>query len=88
MATDGVFAPAQALDGKVEFFEAVELTDEAIQAVQTKVRQRVLCYLERYGVLDPMTVEEMLGWEDAGGFSVDASVRITGRANLPGHDST
>jgi len=71
---DGVFA----LDasGAVRFHEATELTQARIDAVQAKVRRRVLKAFVRRGWLEPDEAEDMLGWEHNGGFSIDASVRI------------
>ena len=74
--TDGVFASAS--DGQAQFFEATELTPDVIHSVQSRLRRRVLRYLERHGCLEPDTVEDMLSWEHEGGFSLDASVRIEG----------
>ena len=76
MVTDGVFASAS--DGQAQFFEATELTPDVIHSVQSRLRRRVLRYLERHGCLEPDTVEDMLSWEHEGGFSLDASVRIEG----------
>jgi len=47
------------------------------------VRRRVLRWFARSGLLDAADARDMLGW-DNGGFSLDASVRITGedRAGL------
>jgi hypothetical protein len=44
------------------------------------VRQRVLRGFRRHGLLEDPVVHEMLAWDHAGGFSLDASVRI------PAHD--
>lgn len=49
-------------------------------ALRETVRRRVLRYFRRHGLLEEHTAEEMLAWEHAGGFSLDASVRI------PAHD--
>jgi len=71
---DGVFD----LDasGAVRFYEAAELTQAHIDAVQAKVRRRVLRAFVRRGWLEPDEAEEMLQWHHGGGFSLDASVRI------------
>ena len=71
---DGVFALDAA--GTVRFYEAIELTQERIDAVQGKVRRRVLKAFVRRGWLEPDEAQEMLQWDHAGGFSIDASVRI------------
>jgi hypothetical protein len=39
----------------------------------------VLRLYRRRGLLDEPTVSNMLTWQAAGGFSIDASVRISGR---------
>jgi hypothetical protein len=42
------------------------------------VRRRVLRLFRRRDLLDEATALNMLTWQAAGGFSVDASVRISG----------
>ncbi len=81
--TDGVFAPSS--DGQAQFFEAIELTPDVIQSVQSRLRRRVLRYLERHGCLEPDTVEDMLSCpqtEKPCGFSEDDFVGST-RAGSP-----
>ncbi len=72
---DGVFEPEQGGDEAVRFREAV-LTDADTQRVQVLVRQRVLRWFVRHGYLDKDDAKEMGQWNNGGGFSVDASVRI------------
>ena len=71
---DGVFAPDAS--GTVRFYEATDLSQARIAAVQAKVRRRVLKAFVRRGWREPDEAEEMLGWEHNGGFPIDASVRI------------
>jgi hypothetical protein len=73
-ATDGVFAPDH--DGRARFFQASDLTPDTIRSLQEKLRSRILRYLERHDCLDPVDLDDMLSWEHAGGFSLDASVHI------------
>ncbi|MCP3877307.1 MAG: hypothetical protein GY701_02770 [Sulfitobacter sp.] len=72
---DGVFEPQQGNEEAVQFREAV-LTDADIQAVQVRVRQRVLRWFARQSYLDSEDAKDMAEWRNGGGFSVDASVRI------------
>jgi hypothetical protein len=77
LVTEGVFAAdVDGAAGAAEFFEAMELTEGDIVAVEQKVRRRVLRYLGRHGYLDSDTVKDMLGWDHAGGFSLDAARRL------------
>jgi len=71
---DGVFAPAPA--GGVVFHEATGLDEQAIAAVQAKVRRQLLGSFVRRGLLDGDAAHAMQAWQHGGGFSVDASVRI------------
>jgi hypothetical protein len=52
------------------------LTDADVQWVQALVRQRVLRWFVRHGYLEKDDAKEMEQWNNGGGFSVDASVRI------------
>ncbi len=72
---DGVFEPGQGDEEAVRFREAA-LTDADVQWVQARVRQRVLRWFVRQGYLDKDDAQEMGKWNNGGGFSVDASVRI------------
>ena len=71
---EGVFEA----DGKggARFHEAQGVSPETVAEVQAKVRRRVLRALAQRGLLEREDAEAMAGWEHAGGFSVDASVRI------------
>jgi len=71
---DGVFAPAPA--GGVVFHEATGPDEQAIAAVQAKVRRQLLGSFVRRGLLDGDAAHAMQAWQHGGGFSVDASVRI------------
>jgi hypothetical protein len=71
---DGVFS--QRDDGALCFHEATALDEADVVTVQAKVRRRVLRLFERRGLLSPETVAAMGQWAHAGGFSVDASVRV------------
>jgi len=72
--TDGVFAADG--EGGAAFFEASELDEARVAALQERVRQRVLRFLVRRGALDVAAAAEMQGWEHGGGFSLDASRRV------------
>jgi hypothetical protein len=72
---DGVFEPGQEDEEGVRFREAV-LTDADVQWVQARTRERVLRWFVRQGYLDKDDAREMAEWNNGGGFSVDASVRI------------
>jgi hypothetical protein len=69
---DGLF---ELEDGVVVFKEASP-TAEDIRSVQVKVRKRVLRLYRRHGVLTYDEAKNMLVWQNGGGFSLDASVRI------------
>jgi hypothetical protein len=72
---DGVFEVTSE-DG-LAFFEATPDTAE-IAEVQTKIRRRVLRMFVQRGLIESDEAKTMLAWEHAGGFSVEASVRIEG----------
>ena len=80
MVADGVFA--EGADGTVEFREATGLEPAALASLQEKVRRRVLRHLQRRGHLSADEASEMLAWEHAGGFSLDASVRVAASDRL------
>ena len=61
---------------RLRFHEATALTHELREGLQHTVRKRVLRHFRRHGLLEPHEVEDMLGWDHAGGFSLDGSVRI------------
>ena len=73
---DGVFSENE--NGEAKFFEATELGKEVVEKTGQQIRQRVLRYLKKQGVLEPHEAEDMLTWEHGGGFSLDASVKISG----------
>jgi len=71
---DGVFEPDSAQS--VRFIAAQALDADAVRAVQTQVRRRILRAFVRRGRIDAQTRKEMEAWDHGGGFSLDASVRI------------
>ena len=68
--------------GGVAFREAPAADRAVLGAIQDRVRRRVLAFLERRQCLSSDVVQEMLAWEHGGGFSVDASVRISASDRL------
>ncbi len=52
------------------------LTEAEIAAVQETVRRRVLKLFVRRALLEPEQAQAMRQWDNGGGFSVDASVRV------------
>jgi len=90
---DGVFQPAakigETVDAAdavagVDFHAATDLDTAAIASIQTQIRQRILRVFVRRGLIGKSDRDEMLSWEHGGGFSLDASVCISGtdRAGL------
>jgi hypothetical protein len=71
---DGVFEPDP--EQGVRFIAAEAIDADAMRAVQTQVRRRILRAFVRRGRIDTQTRKEMEAWEHGGGFSLDASVRI------------
>jgi hypothetical protein len=65
-------------DGSIRFHPASDLGSKDIQRLQQTLRCRTLRLFLRRGLLDEPTVENMLTWQAAGGFSLDASVRFSG----------
>jgi hypothetical protein len=65
-------------DGQVGFLQAPALTTDEVAAITEQVRQRVLRWFARSGLLEPEEARDMRGWAH-GGFSLDAAVRIAGR---------
>jgi hypothetical protein len=55
---------------------AAHLSEAAILQVQERVRRRVLKAFVHRGLLEAGARDEMLAWQDGGGFSLDAAVRI------------
>jgi hypothetical protein len=73
---DGLFSEEP--DGAVRFDEATHLTADHAPTLERTIQLRVLRLFQRRGLLDEATVEDMLGWNASGGFSLDATVRIHG----------
>ncbi|MES9858985.1 MAG: transposase [Sedimenticola sp.] len=72
---DGLFAQTE--DG-LQFYEVTGLSDEVIQQAQMKIRKRVLRLFVRRGLLSSDDAEQMQAWQNGGGFSLNAEVRIEG----------
>ena len=68
----------------LDFHATTDLDTAAIAKVQAQIRQRILRTFVRHGLIDKGDRAEMMCWEHGGGFSLDASVRISGtdRAGL------
>jgi hypothetical protein len=62
----------------VRFHSAGDPGSNDLHRLQQTLRRRVLRLFLRRHLLDEPTVENMLTWQAAGGFSLDASVRIRG----------
>ncbi len=60
----------------MHFHQAQALTEAEIAAVQETVRRRVLKLFLRRALLEPEQAQTMGQWDNGGGFSVDASVRV------------
>jgi hypothetical protein len=73
---DGLFAEGP--DGSVRFHPVGDPGSNDLHRLQQTLRRRVLRLFLRRQLLDEPTVENMLTWQAAGGFSLDASVRIRG----------
>jgi hypothetical protein len=74
---DGLFSEGP--DSSLDFHEVGEPGARDIQRLQQMVRRRVLRLFRRRELLDESSALNMLTWQAAGGFSIDASVRISGR---------
>jgi hypothetical protein len=72
--SDGVFESDP--DHGVRFIAVDELDAHDAEAVQAKVRVRILRAFVRRGILDKDDRKEMEQWDHGGGFSLDATVRI------------
>ncbi len=72
---DGLFAQTE--DG-LQFYEVTGLSDEVIQQAQMKIRKRVLRLFVRRGLISSDDAEQMQIWQNGGGFSLNAEVRIDG----------
>ncbi|MDQ2994766.1 MAG: transposase, partial [Pseudomonadota bacterium] len=62
--------------GVLQFSEVEDLGVEDADAVQTRVRKRVLSLYKRKGLLTEEDVESIKNWKGNGGFSVNADVCI------------
>ena len=71
---DGLFSEQS--DGTVRFHEATHLRADDAHPLQHTVQRRVLGLFRRRSLLDAHTVADMRTWQAAGGFSLDASVRV------------
>jgi hypothetical protein len=82
LALDGVVSGD--VERGVQFHEATRLDVRDAEALARTVQLRVLRWFARRGLLDASAAADMRTWRGAGGFSVDASVRIEGedRAGL------
>jgi hypothetical protein len=60
----------------VQFIAVDELDVDDAEAVQGRVRRRILRAFARCGILDKDERKEMQLWNHGGGFSLDATVRI------------
>ena len=76
MVLDGVFT--ETVDGEVRFHEATHFSADDATALTPVLQRRILRLIQRRGLLEPHTVDDMLTWQGTGGFSLDASVRIHG----------
>ncbi len=71
---EGVFEADGA--GGARFHEARGVGPETVAEIQAKVRRRLLRAAARRGLLERQDAQAMGAWDHAGGFSLDASVRI------------
>jgi hypothetical protein len=60
----------------MRFYEATGVDEGKVAEVQETVRGRVLELFEKDGLLDEEATASMRAWSHAGGFSLDASIRI------------
>ena len=74
---DGIFSEDPR--GTLHFHPARDLGTRDLQRLQQTLRRRTLRLFLRRGLLEEPTVQNMLTWQAAGGFSLDASVRIAAR---------
>jgi hypothetical protein len=72
---EGVFEPSDNEAG-IAFFEATELDTSTLAEVQAPIRRRILKAFVRRGWLAPQERATRAQWDQGGGFSVDAQVRI------------
>ena len=71
---DGVFEADS--HEQVRFLEVDTLDAQDAEAVQARVRRRILRACQRQGILDKDERKDMEQWGHGGGFSLDATVRI------------
>jgi hypothetical protein len=71
---DGIFGEDQ--EGLLQFEEVDNLSVDDTDAVQNRVRKRVLSLYKRKGLLTEEDAENLKSWKGNGGFSVNADVRI------------
>ncbi|MGH7573621.1 MAG: transposase, partial [Longimicrobiales bacterium] len=74
---DGLFGQAE--DGTLLFHEATRLNAEDIERTERAVQRRVLRLFVRRGLIEDYVATDMLTWQAAGGFSVNAAVRVEGQ---------
>jgi len=71
---DGIFC--EDAQGLLQFLEVDDLSVDDTDAVQNRVRKRVLSLYKRKGLLTEEDAENLKSWKGNGGFSVNADVRI------------
>jgi hypothetical protein len=76
VVVDGVFEAGTDADEPVRFHEIPAVNAEQLADIQGRIRRRLLRALTRRGLLEKADAEEMAHWEQGGGFSLDAGVRI------------
>lgn len=76
LVADGVFSAGD--DGEAVFHPALDLEPGDFAAVQAKMRHRGQRRLRQHGHLDDAALHVLDSAEHAGGWSVDASVKIPG----------
>jgi hypothetical protein len=74
IVSDGVFSGNG--DAGADFHPALDLHDEDFLTIQDKIRKRGLSWMQRHGHLDSAAVHTMQSFDHAGGWSVNASVKI------------
>lgn len=71
---DGIFC--EDAEGLLQFHEVDDLSADDSDAVQSRVRKRVLSLYKRRGIITAEDAENLKCWKGSGGFSVNADVRI------------
>lgn len=74
IVTDGIFTEDES--GELNFQKAAEITDDDVNLLVEKVRKKVIKYMVRQNLIDPIDAKDMLRWEHNGGFSIDCKVKI------------